>query len=82
MKKTVFIVLWMISFWIIACAIWVVGVFVFTHPSQAMAWPDETTQKVMFWDRVAFYGSPSLALILGILGKLPGTRSKNQSVQM
>jgi hypothetical protein len=71
----------MITFWIAACVLWFVGVALFTHPSQAMPWSDETTRKVMFWDRVAFYGSPCLALILGIFEKLPGTRSKKQSQQ-
>jgi hypothetical protein len=81
MKKTIFVVLWMLAFWIAGIIIWSLGVTLFAHPSQAMSWSDETTRRIMFWDRVAFYGLPSVALILGILGRLPGTRSKKQSVQ-
>jgi hypothetical protein len=81
MKKTMFIILWMITFWIAAIIVWSVGVALLAHPSQAMAWSDETTRKVMFWDRVSFYGFPSVALILGIFGKLPGTRGRKDLVQ-
>ena len=80
MKKTIFIILWMVTFAVVAGIAWVVGVVLLAHPSQAMSWSDETTRKVMFWDRVAIFGFPSLALVLGIFGKLPGTRSRKQSV--
>jgi hypothetical protein len=76
MKRTIFIILWMVAFWIAAVIVWSVGVALFAP----VPWSDETTRKVMFWDRVGFYGFPILALILGIFRKLPGTRSKKPLV--
>jgi hypothetical protein len=81
MKKTIFIILWMITFWIAAIIVWSVGVALFAHPSQAMSWSDEKTRVIMFLDQLGFYGFPVLALILGIFGKLPGTRSRKDLVQ-
>jgi hypothetical protein len=81
MKKTIFIVLWMIVFLAFHFVIFSVGVFVFAHPSQAMSWSDQKTQMIMFLDRLGFIGFPSLALVLGIFGKLPGTRSKKGFVE-
>jgi len=79
--KRIFIILWMITFWIVAIIVWSVGVALFAHPSQAMSWSDQKTQAIMLLDRLAFYGFPSLALILGVFGKLPGTRSRKDLVQ-
>jgi hypothetical protein len=80
MKKTMFIMLWMVAFWIAAVIVWSVGVAVFVDRSQAMYWSDPKTQAIILFDRITLYGFPAIALILGIFGKLPGTRSRKLSV--
>ena len=81
MKKIIFTIVWIIVFFVFHVIIWSVGVALWAHPSQAMSWSDQKTDLIMLLDRVGFYGFPSLALVLGIFGKLPGTRSKKQFVQ-
>jgi hypothetical protein len=81
MKRTVFIILWMFVFLIFHVAIWFGGILLWANPLQAR-WSEQTTHLIIFLDRLGLIGLPSLALILGISGVLPGTRKKEHSVKI
>ena len=77
MKRATFIILWTIAFAVLTL---LVGGLVFALLGRAGAesWSQATIVKLgMSWS-VIFFGMPVLGLILGLLGKLPGTkRSKS-----
>jgi hypothetical protein len=78
MKKTIFIIFWTFAFFIVGLAIFAIYVMAVNPvPSHA----DATSPEVQHWAMNAGLvswifpiGLPILVLILGICGKLPGTR--------
>jgi hypothetical protein len=78
MKKALFIALWVFLFLVVAFLIW--GLMCsFWEPPEAPFWTDQQRQQ---WRQLCFYGwiillgLPVVAMILGFLGVLPGTRTK------
>jgi len=84
MKKLMFIILWMIIGACVGFAMWSIFLLVMIHitpnATSASAWTGHRLAVVCSVD-VVCCATPIVALLLGIFGKLPGTRSKKQSVQ-
>jgi hypothetical protein len=84
MKKILFTVVWMIVFFLIGFVVF--GAFAVTmaqtfHAPAAAALDYWKVRLIMVVDWLAPIGLPILALMLGIFGKLPGTRSRNPLAQ-
>ncbi len=85
MKKTIFTILWMLAFFVVGLIIF--GVFSYAmvqsspHPTDPAALTDTKVRLIMLVDWLCPIGLPILALILGILGRLPGTRGRKDLVQ-
>ena len=78
MKKTILTILWMLAFFVMGSLIFagigaVIGLF-FHHPYNEALDRDKLL-AVQVLACIATFGFPILALILGIRGRLPGTRS-------
>jgi hypothetical protein len=78
MRKTIFTILWVIDFFVIGYVLFVgfgaaVAAFIPSR-AEAEAWMHGQAMLTSLVDFVA-HGLPVLALILGICGVLPGTRS-------
>jgi hypothetical protein len=77
MKKTILTILWMIAFFLMGSCIFAgIGqvVALFLHqPLQESDKPMGLTLVIAAW--ILGIGFPVLALVLGIRGRLPGTRS-------
>ena len=83
MKKTMFTILWMLAFFIVGFIIFSVFTLVMAHTfhTQDQASLDDwKVRLIMLVDRLGPIGLPVLALILGIIGKLPGTQSQKDLV--
>jgi hypothetical protein len=84
MKKTIFTILWMLAFFVVGFII--CGVFSFAmvesspHPADPAALTDTKVRFITLVDWLCLIGLPILALVLGIFGKLPGTRSRKDLV--
>jgi hypothetical protein len=85
MKKTIFTILWMLAFFTVGFIIF--GVFSYAmvqsspHPTDPASFSDSKVRLIMLVDWLCPIGLPILALILGILGKLPGTHGRKDLVQ-
>jgi hypothetical protein len=83
MKKTIFTVLWMLAFFMVGFVIFIVfgSVMVRSIPHPADPAPSELYKAglITVVDWLGPIGLPILALVLGIFGKLPGTRSHRQA---
>ena len=80
MKKALFISLWALSFLVAAFLIWCV-MCSFWKPPEAPFWTDQQVQqwrRLCFYGRFVFFGLPAVAVILGFVGVLPGTRTKQE----
>ena len=85
MKKTVFTILWMLAFCIVGICIFAgfsAAIVLFLHHPYNEALDKNRILAVMVVDWLGPIGLPILALILGIRGALPGTRSKKQTGQL
>jgi len=81
MKKALFIALWALLFLFVAFLIWAFMCSLW-EPHEAPFWTDQQRQQwqqLCFYGRFIFWGLPAIAVILGFLGVLPGTRTKQQS---
>jgi hypothetical protein len=80
MKKVLFIALWPLLFLAAAFLIW--GLMVsFWGPPEAPFWTDQQAlqwRQLCFYGRIILLGLMAVAVILGFLGVLPGTRTKKQ----
>lgn len=78
MKKTLFIIFWVITFFIVGLIVF--GVFSYAmvesspRPTDPTTLTDNKVRFIIVVDWLFPIGLPTLALILGIFGKLPGTR--------
>jgi heme/copper-type cytochrome/quinol oxidase subunit 2 len=85
MKKTIFTILWMLAFFVIGLIVF--GVFAYAmvqsspHPTDPASFSVTKVRLIMLVDWLCPIGLPILALILGILGKLPGTHGRKDLVQ-
>ncbi len=73
MKRITFIVLWPIVFWIVAMFFGMVGFRLLGQIGTTAFSSSILLAMSMCW-AVVFYGMPVLGLILGLRGKLPGTK--------
>jgi hypothetical protein len=79
MRKTSFIILWALLSFVVAFIIWSLICSAW-KPHEAVFWtPQQTQQWRHLWSygRIMLLGFPIIAVVLGFLGILPGTRSKN-----
>jgi len=79
MRKTIFIVLWVIDFFVVGYVLFIgfgaaIAIFIPSR-AEAEAWMRGRMMLIGLVDFVA-HGLPVLGLILGICGLLPGTRSR------
>ena len=78
MKKTIFTILWMLVFLSAGFVIFCFAGYVIARPgirsTGTSTLDDNKVRLIMVIDWLCVYGLPILALILGIFGKLPGTR--------
>jgi hypothetical protein len=85
MKKTIFTLLWMIALCIVGFVVFTIFILaVMPLPPHADPTSPDSLHRVMVYGLVSWLfpiGLPILALILGILGKLPGTHGRKDSVQ-
>ena len=84
MKKTIFPILWMFAFFLIgACIFAGFGAVIVLFVHQPLEASDRIKMlAVTIVDWLGPIGLPILALILGIRGVLPGTRSKKHTAQL
>ncbi|HSY74804.1 MAG TPA: hypothetical protein VK810_04985 [Dongiaceae bacterium] len=81
MKKIMFTIVWMFAFFIMGTWIFggigaVIGLFLHQPYNEALDKNKLLAAGIVAW--LCCIGLPILALILGIRGKLPGTRRKNE----
>jgi hypothetical protein len=79
MKRAIFIILWSVGFAVLTL---VVGMLSFGLLGSAgmASWRESTILVIGRSWSVIFFGMPVLGLVLGLLGKLPGTtRTKNET---
>jgi hypothetical protein len=85
MKKTIFTLLWMIAVFIVGLAVFAIFTFfIMPLPPHADPTSPGVQHTVMIYGLVSWlfpFGLPILALILGIIGKLPGTHGRKDLVQ-
>jgi len=79
MRKTLFTILWVIDFFVVGYVLFIgfgagIATCIPSRP-EAEAWMHSWPMLIGLVDFVA-HGLPVLALILGICGVLPGTRSR------
>ena len=77
MKRVTFIILWTIAFAVLTLLVGGLS-FALLGRAGAESWNQDTIVKIGVSWSVIFFGMPVLGLVLGLLGKLPGTkRSKS-----
>ena len=85
MKKTIFILLWMIALCVVGFVVFSVFVLaVMPVPPHADPTSPDSQHKVMLYGLVSLLfpiGLPVLAFILGLFGKLSGTRGRKDLMQ-
>jgi hypothetical protein len=80
MKKTILTLLWMLVFFIVGSGIYIGIALCMQHLPVAKNWQIEAlANSILGW--LGIVCMPFLALILGIRGKLPGTRSRKDLLQ-
>jgi hypothetical protein len=78
MKRTIFSILWMVAFF--AVGLTISCILLMKFPPSPLPTPEEYNQtELAIRVGVSFcIGLPIVALMLGILGKLPGTRRRKR----
>jgi len=74
MKRIVFIVLWTVCFAVMTFTAWLITWDWLVRAEIATGWTGSTVdliQQISLW---TYFAMPVLGVILGLFGKLPGTR--------
>jgi hypothetical protein len=84
MKKTIATLLWMLAFFSVGFVIFTAFDLILVHftpnPTDPASWDNWRVTLIRIVDWLFPIGLPVLALILCIVGKLPGTRSSKDLV--
>jgi len=80
MKRLAFIVLWTVIFFLIMVGAWMGCWHLLRLAGIAPALAQDLVDGIDLVTYVAFFAMPLLGLLLGLFGKLPGTRSARIAV--
>jgi hypothetical protein len=82
MKKALFTILWMLTFFVIGLVIFAVFSLIMVqttpHPTDPASFNNHKVWLIMVVDWLFPIGLPIIALLISICGLLPGTRSSKK----
>ena len=75
MRRVIFIILWTVAFAVLTLLAGCVGFALLGHVKME-SWSQSAVVRLGMGWSVIFFGVPTVGLILGLLGKLPGTKRR------
>ena len=79
MKRLGFIVLWTVIFLVVIAGAWRFAWDLLTRDGIGAALHQDVVDQIDSFAYVTYFAIPLLGLVLGLLGKLPGTKSENDA---